>query len=282
MQWSESGLTDAQVTFVRRVLPAASVVSDDSWGLLDTRVFHVRSGNREYTVKACGPQNTHFARELAAHQEWTGALVRRGDTSRMVAADVDARVLVLDRIPGHLALTTPDETSADLHRQAGTVLRRLHDQTARIDEHFLAAEQAKVLAALDTPHRIAPASAARARSLLQTFTPGPVTVVPTHGDWHPRNWIVHDGRLHAVDFGRFAFRPPAFDLTRLAVLHWQSAPSLEQAFFAGYGDDPREPDTWRWLQLREAVGTAVWAFAVDDETFEAQGLRMVRDALAAF
>jgi hypothetical protein len=42
------------------------------------------------------------------------------------------------------------------------------------------------------------------------------------------------------------------------------------------------PDTWRWLQLREAVGTAVWTFAVDDETFEAQGLRMVRDALAAF
>jgi len=84
------------------------------------------------------------------------------------------------------------------------------------------------------------------------------------------------------DFGRFGWRPASFDLTRLAVLHWQHDPALEAAFFDGYGDDPRTPDAWRWLQLREAVGTATWAYAVGDEGFEAQGHDMLRRALAAF
>ena len=34
------------------------------------------------------------------------------------------------------------------------------------------------------------------------------------------------------------------------------------------------------MQVAEAVGTAAWAFQVGDEPFEAQGLRMLTDALA--
>ena len=69
---------------------------------------------------------------------------------------------------------------------------------------------------------------------------------------------------------------------RLAVLYWERRPELERAFLDGYGEDPRDPEDWRWLQLREAVGTAVWAYAVHDESFEAQGHRMLREALTAF
>lgn len=282
MRWGDTGLTDDQVQFVEHVLPEATIVSDDSWGLLDTRVLHVRSGGSSFTVKASGPENTHFPRELAAHRGWTDVLVRRGDTSRLVEADPEARVLVLDRIPGRLALGTPDEHSPDVHRQAGAMLRRFHDQASRSDPDFLADARRKGLASLDEPHRIDRASADRARRLLTGLVPGPATLVPTHGDWQARNWIVHGGRLHAIDFGRFAFRPAANDLTRLAVQHWVDDPSLEAAFFAGYGDDPRDPEAWRWLQLREAIGTAVWAYAVGDEAFEAQGHRMLREALAAF
>jgi len=36
----------------------------------------------------------------------------------------------------------------------------------------------------------------------------------------------------------------------------------------GYGDDPREPAAWHRNRVREAIGTAVWAYQVGDETFE--------------
>ncbi|KQS09867.1 hypothetical protein ASG04_04520 [Curtobacterium sp. Leaf183] len=282
MQWGSTGLDGAQVDFVRRTVPGATVTAIESWGLLDTVVLHVEGAEHDVTVKASGPTNTHFPRELLAHRRWTAGLVASGDTGALRTADEDLRVLVLDRVPGHLALGTDDEHSPDVHRQAGTLLRRFHDQHAVRDDGFLRAETAKATAALSSPHRIPAAVADRARRLLERSEPGPATVVPTHGDWHPRNWIVDRGQLRAIDFGRFALRPPAADLTRLAVLHWQHEPELERAFLDGYGDDPREPDAWRWLQLREAVGTAVWAFTVGDERFERQGHSMLADALSAF
>lgn len=297
MQWGDTGLDDHQIAFVLRTLPGAVLVADDSWGLLDTKVLHVVNGNVSYTVKASGQDNTHFPRELEAHRTVTDALRTAGDTGALVAADEQHRVLVLERVPGHLALGTADEHDPEVHRQAGIVLRRLHDHGTRHDPTFLLHEQAKALRALDAPHRISHDVVARIRAALEMLPTDHAdeSLVPTHGDFHPRNWIVDDEdddeedardsrrrRLRVIDFGRFGWRPASFDLTRLAVLHWQHDPALEAAFFDGYGDDPREPGAWRWLQLREAVGTATWAYAVGDESFEAQGHDMLRGALAAF
>lgn len=284
MQWGDTGLDGHQIAFVLRTLPDAVLVADDSWGLLDTRVLHVVNGDVSYTVKASGPDNTHFPRELEAHWTVTDALRTAGDTGALVAADEEHRVLVLERVPGHLALGTADEHDPEAHRQAGALLRRLHDHGTRHDPTFLLHEQAKALRALDAPHRISADVIARTRAALEMLPTDHADepLVPTHGDFHPRNWIVDDGRLRVIDFGRFGWRPASFDLTRLAVLHWQHDPTLEAAFFDGYGDDPRESDAWRWLQLREAVGTATWAYAVGDEGFEAQGHDMLRRALAAF
>ncbi|MGC0365910.1 hypothetical protein ABH922_003894 [Rhodococcus sp. 27YEA15] len=58
--------------------------------------------------------------------------------------------------------------------------------------------------------------------------------------------------------------------------------SLERAFFEGYGTDPREPELWALLSLREAVGTAVWAYQVGDTSFERPGRRMIEEALELF
>lgn len=284
MQWGDTGLDNHQIAFVLRTLPDAVLVADDSWGLLDTRVLHVVAGDVSYTVKASGPDNTHFPRELEAHRTVTDALRTAGDAGALVSADEEHRVLVLERVPGHLALGTADEHAAEVHRQAGALLRRLHDHGTRHDPTFLLHEQAKALRALDAPHRISADVVARTRAALEMLPTDHADepLVPTHGDFHPRNWIVDDGRLRVIDFGRFGWRPASFDLTRLAVLHWQDDPTLEAAFFDGYGNDPRESDAWRWLQLREAVGTATWAYAVGDEGFEAQGHDMLRRALAAF
>jgi len=61
--------------------------------------------------------------------------------------------------------------------------------------------------------------------------------------------------------------------------HARHPPDLEQAFIDGYGTDPREPAAWRRTRLREAVGTACWAYQVGDPDFEAQGHRMIADHL---
>jgi hypothetical protein len=58
-------------------------------------------------------------------------------------------------------------------------------------------------------------------------------------------------------------------------------PALETAFLDGYGSDPRTPDLWRILLLREAIGTAVWAYQVGDERFEQEGHRMIENVLSA-
>lgn len=111
-----------------------------------------------------------------------------------------------------------------------------------------------------------------------------MTVVPTHGDWQPRNWLIHGDRVLVIDFGRFAWRPTETDFTRLAAQQWRAAPGLEAAFFRGYGADTREqdPQRWRITMLREAIGTAAWAYQVGDYSFESQGHRMIAEALAAW
>lgn len=105
-------------------------------------------------------------------------------------------------------------------------------------------------------------------------------MVPTHGDWQPRNWLVHEGLVSVIDFGRADLRPAVTDFTRLAAQQFCGHPELEAAFIGGYGCDPREPAAWRHTQIQEAVATAVWAYEVGDEPFEAQGHRMIADALA--
>jgi hypothetical protein len=41
-------------------------------------------------------------------------------------------------------------------------------------------------------------------------------VVPTHGDWQPRNWLIDEGVVRVIDFGRADLRPAAEDFVRLA------------------------------------------------------------------
>lgn len=261
-------------------LPNAVVERDHSWGLVDTTVLEVTTAGSRFIVKAGGQRNHHIDREIEAHLRWLGPWTSRDRAPSLRRHDVDAKLLVTDYLAGDLVLGSQAADAPATYRQAGRLLRVLHAQTAVTDDDYELRENRKSLAWLGGPHRIPAAATRLLRDEIASWPTPAATLVPTHGDWQPRNWLVHEGIVKVIDFGRAAMRPAMTDLARLAVQDFRRDPALETAFLDGYGSDPREPDAWHRVRVREAVGTAAWAYRVGDEAFEAQGRRMVSDVLA--
>lgn len=274
------GLTPTQAGVVAGWFPGAELVEDLSWGQTDTAVLHLRHDGHDVVVKAGGPSNHHIGREITGHECFTAPLLQVGGAARLLHADRDLRLLATEYLPGTLVEGDPAEWVADTYRQAGALLAALHSQASRSEPDYEATADARALAWFDEPHRIAPETVARLREALAGGGRVPATVVPTHGDWQPRNWLVHEGAVRVIDLGRADWRPAYTDFARLAAQQFRGRPHLERAFVEGYGHDPREPEAWRRTRIREAIGTAVWAYRVGDEGFEAQGHRMIAEALA--
>ena len=260
--------------------PDAVVEHDHSWGLTGMVVLEIRSRGRRFIVKAAPPGDKHLARELTAHGEWVGVWQDLGRAPRLAYADPEAGILATEFVPGHLVLGSPAAEDPEAYRQAGELLRRLHDQTTVVDATYESEANATMLRWLGTPNRIDASVVAQVCRLADSWPTPPTTVVPTHGDWQPRNWLWSDGILVPIDFGRMALRPAVTDLARLDVQEFRQDPALADAFFEGYGPDPRGSDAWFRIRMREAVGTAVWAYLHDDEAFEQQGHAMLADVLA--
>lgn len=253
-----------------------------SWHLAQTVVLEADTGRGRVVIKAAGPQDHHLGREITAFAGFTDCLARSGHAARLLHHDRALNLLVLSYLDGALVQGSPAEYDVDTHRQAGRLARTFHGQGQRVDPEWDATAVAKSLAWLDQPHRIEPSTCADLRAALASHRPGPAVVVPTHGDWQPRNWLIGADTVKVIDFGRFAWRPAISDFCRLAAQQWRQNPQLGEAFFAGYGGDPRTPDQWRMAALHEAIGTAVWAHQVGDELFENQGHRMIAEALGLF
>lgn len=273
-------LTSKQRTLLAQWLPGVRVVRDHSWKLVDNAVLEVEALGRRYIVKADGSSHHHTLRELDAHEAWLEPLTTLGRAPRLVAGDRDAKILVTEYLSGNLVMGSPAQDEPDTFRQAGGLLAALHAQPGRLDGGYEAAENAKALRNLSGRHRIPGRTARQLRSVISAWPDEPVRTVPTHGDWQPRNWLVHEGRISAIDFGRAALRPALTDWLRLAARDFQVDPRREQAFVEGYGADPRTDQAWYRERVREAVNTAVWAHSVGDEPFEAQGMAMIERVLA--
>lgn len=273
-------LSERQRELVERWLPGAVVEEDLSWGLVETVVLRVRDGERQVVVKAGGAADSHIEREIRTHLHWLRPWTDLRRAPSLVHHDVDAKLVVTTYLPGRLVLDDPAVDRPDTYLQAGRLLALLHGQLGEVDDDYERRESAKSLAWLDEPHRIAADVKAALRAEIASWPAPGAVMVPTHGDWQPRNWLVHDGVVSIIDFGRGALRPAMTDLARLQVQDFRRDAALEVAFLEGYGADPREPNAWRRTALREAIGTAVWAHRVGDEPFEAQGHRMIAEALS--
>ncbi|OZM71185.1 aminoglycoside phosphotransferase [Amycolatopsis antarctica] len=263
-------------------LPGAKIVRDHSWGLVGTTVLELVHHGRRYIVKAGDEQDHHLARESRAHRDWLAPWTSRGRAPVLEYADEEAKLLVTRHLPGELVQGRDEERDPEIYRQAGELLAVLHGQSSVEDERFEAEARDKALSWLARPHRITPEVVRRLRAEMESWPAPVVTLVPTHGDWQPRNWLVHEGVVAVIDFGRAAPRPALTDLARLAAQQFRNGPALEAAFLDGYGHDPRESAAWRRNRFREAVATAVWAHQVGDERFERQGHRMIADAVTDY
>ncbi|MFC6288247.1 phosphotransferase [Nocardioides sp. GCM10027113] len=270
-----SRLSPEQRDLLARWVPDASVVADLSWGLVETTVIELLSDQGRLVVKAGGVSDGHIARELRAHREWLGPWVATGHGPELLHGDASAKILVTRHLPGVLVEGTGAQDDPGTYRQAGSLLASFHGQLSTVDDDWHDRFRARVERHLATPHRIDGEIVRRVRAEMEAWPSGGARVVPTHGDWQPRNWLVDDGVVRVIDLGRAELRPPSEDFVRIARQDFARDPALEAAFLEGYGPDPREPDDWRRALVGEAVGTAAWAYKVGDHAFESFGHQLL-------
>jgi Phosphotransferase enzyme family len=275
------GLSARQRALLDQWLPGVSVARDHSWGLVQTTVLEVTFGGARFIVKAGGDGDHHIERELHAHLRWLRPWTSAGRAPVLEHGDAAAKLLVTRYLPGRLVLGSDHAGEPATYRQAGELLAQFHAQAVVTDDEYERRENDKALAWLSGPHRIAAPAEEMLRALIASWPAPPAKLTPTHGDWQPRNWLIHDGIVCVIDFGRAAMRPAVTDFAWLAARDFRRDPSLESAFLDGYGSDPRAPDEWNRTRIREAIGTACWAYQVGDESFEEQGLRMIAEVLAS-
>lgn len=280
--WEHPGLSARQREYLENAYPEAVVEADHSWPFGITVLEFVHS-ERRLLLKASATSH-HLEREYRAHTRWLDSLA--SDVPALVEFDAGAGVLVKTFLPGRIALGAPEEHDAGSFRQAGVLLRRLHRGTApRRAPNYEASMATKTRAWLGRASGLAPAEhLARVADWLDGFRPRPVELVPTHGDYQPRNWLVRPGgRIAVIDFGRAELRPWYSDLVRMEHHDFALHPELKAAFMDGYGPEPVPgaagegfPVPGRRLdELMQALGTLVWSRDMGDAGFEEHGRSML-------
>ena len=252
-------LTPAQRDLLDRWLPGAELVCDRSdLHRAGTTALVLSSGDDRFLVKAAGEGVRHIDRELAAFRSWLTPWTEAGRAPSLVEADLDARIIVMTHLDGEPASSSEAIHDPEIYRQAGELLATFHGQASVEDEDYEPELDERALGWLDGAGLEA-GLADRLRAEIASW-PTPTTIlVPTHGDWQPTSWVVDAGTLGVVDSGRFGFRPALYDLSRLSAQDFARNDTFEKAFLEGYGSDPREPEAWHRLQVRDAISVAAWA-----------------------
>jgi len=260
----------------KRVLGRCEVTA-----VLGDAVVRVRDArSQEFVVKQHGSRSKHD-REVHAYRHWTTAL--GPSAPRLIAADSATMTIVITTLPGQPCSGDP---TADVHHQAGALLRRFHDsEPARellwfpgwLDNRIRHwTSQAKTLL-----------SAEEATVVDSHLTALPMTGVPhgvpCHLDFQPRNWLLDEsGNLALIDFEHARSDLPARDLVRLRFRVWPSRPDLQDAFLDGYGrplTDAEDELVWH-LGALDALTALARGRQISDPTLITSGhatLRQLQD-----
>ena len=237
-----TGLREQLAALARSVTGPIAGVADRSWPRNSSAVWEITdSAGIRWFVKRHSTERFH-QREVSAYRQWTAALGPRRAPD-LAASDSQLLAIVISGLPGQIAhdLVLSADDECELHRQAGQLLRRLHDAappapqdnspdraTQRVDEHLRRAS------GLLAPPEIA--LVRRCAAGLLSLVPE-LPVVPTHGDTQPRNWLWDQAtrQLAVIDFERAEPAPAARDLVRLEYGPWDQRPDLRASFLGGYG-----------------------------------------------
>lgn len=116
-----------------------------------------------------------------------------------------------------------------------------------------------------------------------------LSLVPTHCDYSPRNWLIDRSggkvTLGLIDWERARAGYWLEDAQRLVFDYWLKDPELRTAFFEGYGRQPTPTEDRQMdlICLANALGTVPWAIEREDYAFAEFGrtvLRLVKERLA--
>ncbi len=181
------------------VLGPTRVVADRSWPHSPATVVELRDTEGATWFVKRHRDTDCFRRELRAYHNWVPALLDRAPALR--THSVELQVLVLSPVAGQPGLDV--YADARVQRDAGTVLRRLHDSARLPDAGDYAAERveefeqlAEAATELLEEHELD-----FVRSRLNQFSKiANQAQVPCHMHYTPRNWLVDAGRVQVIDF----------------------------------------------------------------------------------
>lgn len=228
---------------LQRRFAKITVRADHAWPGMPTRVLEADVDGRRCIIKVFDPDNHHFERELQAHREFLAPLRAIGAAPDLVHVDEGARWLITSFLPGTLVQGSEAEWDGETYRQAGVLLAVLHGQAALRSSRYVDDVIERLGRLLADQHRIDPSVQKRVEESIGSIETVPAQLVPCHGDFQPRNWLINDGTVALIDFGRGAWRTRQPDLVRLEAQQFRGRSDLEAAF-TGYGADPREHRLW--------------------------------------
>ncbi|MGW5789145.1 aminoglycoside phosphotransferase family protein [Saccharopolyspora sp. NPDC003752] len=201
-------------------------------------VVRIRSTETSLIGKIHRSRTLH-QREVSAYREWTPHLADAAP--RLLAVDPDLPGIVITAVPGRPLdeLDLPQEAERAAFRQAGHLLRRLHQipvtgHAPQITSYL--AERAEHWIARTTLH-LTRHDTQRIRHHMQRLMKiTTARVTACHLDFQPRNLLWHPGQgLRLIDFEHARIDLAARDLVRMTTRHFAQRPDLKAAFFAGYG-----------------------------------------------
>lgn len=198
------------------------------------QVAWVRDGHsREYIAKQHSDAEMH-RQEVHAYRRWVTALGE--GAPRLAAANPDALMILVTALPGRAGQGAGDLSA---HRQAGALLRRLHD--AQPAEPLAGFQEWVATRIRWWRDQAAPLLSAGEQDLIDHHLAAlhdldAPSGGPCHLDYQPRNWLIDSaGTLRVIDFEHARVCLQARDFVRLQFRYWPSRPDLRAAFFDGYG-----------------------------------------------
>jgi len=206
-------------------------------------------GMRWFAKQVADPRSWHA--EVHAYRQWVPALGTRAPTLRAAAPGL--RTLLMSAVPGQ----APLRTDARAHREAGVLLRRLHEsRPARTQQP---SDRGRTVVLLDgllarRSGLFTPVEVAFVGSQANRINDLPLDKkVPCHGDYKWHNWLVDSvNTLRVIDFGESRWAIAAFDFSKLFFGVWWRRPDLAAAFFEGYGRQLTEHEL-EFVRLRMAT-----------------------------